>query len=322
MATYTEEQIARYLAHIGYHEDVRRQVASNPLGCLAALQKHHMARVPFESLSLHYSKSRLLSLNPEDLFAKIVYKGRGGYCMEVNTFFATVLRSVGFTLISTGGRVKKPHGYTGWYAGLSTYIDEAGLLTDSRDHMVNLVTIEGKRYLVDVGFGSHGPPHPVPLEHDYEFVGVAPMRGRLEYRSLEEHTDPNQRVWLYSVQDVEGAPWRVMYHFGEVEFIAGDFEVMNLTTMSTPQSFFVQSVMCMCTLFDEQKETPVGLLILHRGYVKRRVGARSQIIEQLGSEEQRVKALKKYFGIVLSQEEQNGIRGLASELRGGMDFHA
>jgi len=117
MATYTEEQIARYLGHIGYRQDVRQvrqSVASDPLRCLTALQKHHMARVPFESLALHYSKHRVLSLSPEDLFAKIVLKGRGGYCMEVNTFFATVLRSVGFTLISTGGRVKKPHGYTGW----------------------------------------------------------------------------------------------------------------------------------------------------------------------------------------------------------------
>jgi len=196
------------------------------------------------------------------------------------------------------------------------------LLTDPRDHMVNLVAIRGRRYLVDVGYGSHGPTHPVPLEHNHEFVGVAPMRGRLQYRSIEQFTDPNQRVWLYSVQDDEHAPWRDMYHFGETEFIAGDFEVMNLNTMSTPQSFFVQSVMCMCTLFDERNETPVGLLILHRGYVKRRIGAASQILEQLQSEEQRVKALERYFGITLSQEEQNGIRGLASELRGGKDFHA
>lgn len=188
--------------------------------------------------------------------------------------------------------------------------------------MVNLVAIDGKRYLVDVGFGSFGPTHPLPLEDGHEFVGVAPTRGRLQYRNLEQHTDPNQRVWLYSVQDVDGAPWRDMYHFGEMEFMPGDFEVMNLTTMSAPRSFFVQSVMCMWTLFDEKKETPTGLLILHRGYVKRRIGAESEFIEKFEDEEQRVKALEKYFGIVLTPEERNGIRGLASELRGGKDFHA
>jgi hypothetical protein len=35
--------------------------------------------------------------------------------MEVNSFFAAVLRSVGFTLFSAGGRVKQPNGgYKGW----------------------------------------------------------------------------------------------------------------------------------------------------------------------------------------------------------------
>ncbi len=188
--------------------------------------------------------------------------------------------------------------------------------------MVNLVTINGARHLVDVGFGSNGPPQPVPLEDGHEFVGVAPVRGRLQYRSVEEHADPNQRVWLFSAQENEGAPWRDMYHFVEIEFMPGDFEVMNLCTMSTPQSFFVQSVMCMRTILDDASETPVGLLILHRDYVKRRLGPDSEIIEQLGSEEQRVKALETYFGIVLSPEEQNGIRGLASELRKGLAFHA
>ena len=188
--------------------------------------------------------------------------------------------------------------------------------------MVNLVTVNGTRYLVDVGFGSFGAAHPVPLEDGHEFVSVAPARGRLQYRSLEEHADPNQRVWLYSAQENEHAPWRDMYHFVETEFMPGDFEVMNLRTMSSPQSFFVQSVMCMCTILDEQENAPVGLLILHRDYVKRRLGPESEIVEQLGSEKQRVKALEKYFGIVLSREEQMGIGGLASELRGGLAFHA
>jgi arylamine N-acetyltransferase len=181
--------------------------------------------------------------------------------------------------------------------------------------MVNIVTINGRRYLVDVGFGSNGAPHPLPMENGHEFVGVAPTRGRLQYRNLGFHTNPSQRVWVYSVQENETALWRDMYHFVETEFMAGDFEVMNLRTMTTPQSFFVQSVMCMCTILSKEKEEPVGLLILHRDYVKRRMGAESEIIEQLESEQQRVKALEKYFGIVLSPEEQRGIRGLASELR-------
>jgi len=56
-----------------------------------------------------------LSLHPEALFHKVVNTSRGGYYMEVNTLFATVLRTLGFTLISVGGRVRGPKGgYKGW----------------------------------------------------------------------------------------------------------------------------------------------------------------------------------------------------------------
>ena len=114
MHTYTDEQLAQYLTRIGYPHDVRQQIAEDPLGALTALQRRHMSRVPFESLSLHYSRHRTLSLHPEDLFNKIVTNGRGGYCMEVNTFFAAVLRTLGFSLFSVGGRVRTPIGYKGW----------------------------------------------------------------------------------------------------------------------------------------------------------------------------------------------------------------
>lgn len=180
--------------------------------------------------------------------------------------------------------------------------------------MVNIVTINDQRYVVDVGFGSHGPLQPVLLIDGHEFAGIAPVRGRLQYRRLEEHTDPNQQVWVYSTQLDKTAPFKDMYAFVMTEFLPGDFEVMNLRTMTISQSFFVQNVMCMRTILDEQKEYPVGLLILHRDYVKRRTVGKSEVIEQLEAEEQRVQALEKHFDIVLNLEEQKGIRGLASEL--------
>lgn len=106
---YTKEQLDKYYQHIGFTPEAapdnteefniwrRKQ--------LARIQLRHMERVPFESLSLHYSKTRTLSLHPEDLYDKIVNKGRGGYCMEVNQFLATILRTEGFKLMSVGGRV-------------------------------------------------------------------------------------------------------------------------------------------------------------------------------------------------------------------------
>lgn len=103
MATYSEEQLGLYLEHIGFP---RARHPADGLQLLTGLVRHHQARVPFDSVALHYSPTRLLSLDPGDLFDKIVTNSRGGYCMEVNELFATVLRTLGFRVYSAGGRVK------------------------------------------------------------------------------------------------------------------------------------------------------------------------------------------------------------------------
>ncbi|EHL03336.1 putative Arylamine N-acetyltransferase, pineal gland isozyme NAT-3 [Glarea lozoyensis 74030] len=72
------------------------------------------------------------------MYEKIVTanRGRGGYCMQVNLFFATVMKSLGFELIATGGRVHIDGGPGEW------------------SHQVNLVQINETIYLVDVGFAN------------------------------------------------------------------------------------------------------------------------------------------------------------------------
>ena len=104
---FSQGQISRYFEHISF-ENARH--ASGSLQYLQELQKRHLAKVPFESLSLHYSRHRLLSLDPQDLFQKIVVRGMGGYCMENNGFFGVVLRTLGFTIFNAGGRVSDATG--------------------------------------------------------------------------------------------------------------------------------------------------------------------------------------------------------------------
>ena len=131
---YTSEQVDRYLSHINftgrriYPGDAKR---ASGLSYLTALQKHQMAKVPFENLSLHYSKEHHLSLEPQDLYHKVVERGHGGYCMENNCFFGTILRSLGFQIYSAGARVynsddSSNDSYSGWYE--SSLRIRAGLL--------------------------------------------------------------------------------------------------------------------------------------------------------------------------------------------------
>lgn len=107
MATYTPQQLELYFEHLGIKMPTYdNQSADERLETLALIQQSHLARVPFDSVALHYSPTRSLSLDPEDLFQKIVVNSRGGYCMEVNTLFGAVLRSMGYIVVSVGGRVK------------------------------------------------------------------------------------------------------------------------------------------------------------------------------------------------------------------------
>jgi len=69
-------------------------------------------------------------------------------------------------------------------------------------------------------------------------------------------------------------------------------------------------------LLDEEKDDITGIVVLTDKIVKRRVQDKSEILAECTTEEQRVAALKEHFGIVLSREEQAGIKGTAGELKG------
>jgi len=103
---YTPSQISQYLHHISLP---LKFANSNPdLQLLAALQRHHLASIPFENLALHYSPpSRAVSLDPQAVYDKFIVRHRGGYCMEQNLFFAHMLCGLGFTVYSAGARVRR-----------------------------------------------------------------------------------------------------------------------------------------------------------------------------------------------------------------------
>ncbi|KAK1574168.1 arylamine N-acetyltransferase 1 [Colletotrichum navitas] len=294
--SYSEEQLDRYFQHINYP---REKHASDRLQLLAELQAHQLARVPFENLTLHYSKHRLISLDLGDLFDKVVVQGKGGYCMELNALFGAVLKGLGFNLISVGGKVKEEEDRFGGWA-----------------HMLNLVTIDGQRYMVDVGFGKGGAMIPVPLHRDSgaEFTTVAPLRGKLVYERLEQNTDPGQRMWVYYSTDSADGPFRQRNCFTEQEFFPEDFEVMNHAVMSLPTSYFVKTVLCVRTMLNPETKKADGTIALHKNEVKRKIGDKLELLETLKNEAERVRAIEKYFDIALTPGEQKAIKGMPQEL--------
>lgn len=113
MTTYTPDQLELYLQRIHYPEPahatrlqhVQHRIATDPLAALTDLQRRHLGAIPWGNSALHYSQHKAISIHPTAVFEKLVRRQLDGYCMENTNLFYVVLRSLGFTVYPTGGRV-------------------------------------------------------------------------------------------------------------------------------------------------------------------------------------------------------------------------
>lgn len=317
--TYTHDQLDQYFDRVCLPKtkrifDVSSLSDSEKLNFLNFLQKHQLVKVPWENLTQHYSWHRVVNVKPQHLFNKIVHSpGRGGYCMEANYFYHTVLLSLGFNVFMAGSRIYRAHGeYGGW------------------THVVNLVNIAGTRYLLDGGFGPEGPSRPFPL-NDGEVSGqIAPAQMRLLHESIPQNLDQSQKVWVTQHRYDESHDWKPIYCFVDFEFTPIDIEGMNFAPWLNKQTFFTHKVVA--ARFTTSKELDRdgngpgspdeetmegeidGSLTINQDVMKWRRGGEKVVEWKFNTEEDRLQALKRYFGIQLAKEDEEAIAGTASAL--------
>jgi len=65
----------------------------------------------------------------------------------------------------------------------------------------------------------------------------------------------------------------------------------------------------------ENEQEVKGQYVMSGKEVKRRINGQKEVIETLNSEDDRVRALARWFRIHLREDEIEGIRGLSSELK-------
>ncbi|KAK4961761.1 hypothetical protein LTR10_002252 [Elasticomyces elasticus] len=290
-------------------------------GFLGALVTHTLAHIPFENLSLHYSPTHAVSIHPDALFQKIIRAdmGRGGYCLENNVFLGTVLRSLGFDVglrsMSVGARINRMgKGGVGNEDGMTSF--------GGWSHMVNLVTIRGEVFVVDVGFGPGGPARPLRLidgKIEPNMVATPQQAIRLRHDSIAENEHQNVKLWIFERRNNDNAPWVPMYCFEDnVCFLPQDFEVLNYFTSTHRTSVFTYRVLCSkFILADEDETTIVGEIILYEHKVTRRLNGTTEVLATLSNETERIEALFSHLGVRLSQAQAAGIKGMATELKSG-----
>jgi Arylamine N-acetyltransferase len=91
--------IENYFSRINY-----KGPRTPSLETLSSLQFHHVSSIPFENLDVLSKK--IIKVDLESLENKLVTNKRGGYCFEMNKYFMSILKSLGFSVVPLLARVK------------------------------------------------------------------------------------------------------------------------------------------------------------------------------------------------------------------------
>lgn len=91
--------------------------------------------------------------------------------------------------------------------------------------------------------------------------------------------------------------------------------MINFFTSKSRAMLFTQKLACTRVILDEQHLDPIGIYILAGREVKRVLHGKTETLQELKTEEDRVSALAEYFNMQFHAHEVEGIRGLPSEIK-------
>lgn len=211
-----------YLARLG---------VSGPLSVsaptLRRLHEAHRETFLFENLAIQEGGS--VSVEPQDIARKFLDEGRGGYCFEQNTLFATMLRGCGFECATLLGRVRR--GPPEMWARTHMVLRVRTISSDRSVVAHADADTQENVWLADVGFGAVGLIEPIPLRS-----GIVSHQRGLTYRLRRE-----EPVWVLSMHDAAGESMD-LYEFPDDSQTHMDVVVANHYTSTHPDSIFRRSL--------------------------------------------------------------------------------
>lgn len=264
--------VEAYLARVGCFSP-----CAPTLETLRCLHLNHLLRVPFENLSVH-SGERVSTELPL-LYQKIILNRRGGFCYENNGLFSWLLSQLGFEVQILSAQVKNR--FTGAYG-------------PPFDHFIIMVTLDGHRWLCDVGFGS-GFQLPLSLEID------SPQKqshGVYRLRTEEKLVFMEMLLEGEAGKDPEEATaWNALYKFTLESRQRADFQGMCDYHQSSISSIFFCKSLCSMLLPDGR------ITIIGRRLITTSLSAKNGHLVKTQtdlSDDEITELLRDKFGIVLS----------------------
>jgi N-hydroxyarylamine O-acetyltransferase len=196
----------RYFARIGYRTAPRADIDT-----LRALTELHPAAITFEAVDVLLG--RPVDISPGAIQAKLIDGGRGGYCFEQNGLLKRVLDTLGFAVEGLIARV--------------SWMLPPDAPPTPLTHMALRVTIDGQRWLADVGFGA--------------CVAGAPLRfdaiGAEQPTRHETFRLTHRGAWtLLEAQLPDG--WHPLYMLSPEPALEADYIAANWYTSTHPASGF------------------------------------------------------------------------------------
>ncbi|BCX67141.1 MULTISPECIES: arylamine N-acetyltransferase family protein [Pseudomonas] len=205
------------------------------LETLRQLQLRHTGAFAFENLTTLSGEPVLIDLPSVE--RKVLHGERGGYCYELNNLFLALLQELGFDARGISGRVVMGQPEGAWTA---------------RTHRLSLVTLDGVRYITDVGFGGMVPTAPLLLDSRAE-----QLTPHEPYR-IEQHADG------YTLRAKVGDEWRAMYIFDLQRQEDIDYSVGNWYVSTHPESSFARQLMVARTGEGWRRTLNNGNFAIHR----------------------------------------------------------
>ena len=236
--------LERYLARTG--QEARPPSRS----ALDELHEAHVRSFTFDNIDVVLDQHPGVGL--EQVQAKFVGRGRGGYCFEHGTLFAAVLDRLGYDVTRRLGRVGPPE-------------------TTARTHCVVVVDLDGERLLADPGFGMSFLRPLVLADGDTD--DSSDGRAGWSYR-LREVRAGEVRAWELSRWRGQRGPsdgpsdgsWELMHTHDELQVQPPDLVSGHHYTSTFPASHFRHGLMV--TRHQDGRHTSVT----HRTVTVRRPG--------------------------------------------------
>lgn len=199
---------------------------SPTLESLFKIHKKLVTTIPYENLSVFYG-TQPVTTNIE-LITQKFSNNRGGFCLELNSYYHEFLKTLGFEVVKRVCKV--------------TYFldkeDDHVLPT----HQTLIVTIDGDRWLCDIGAAEYTPITPMKLDSDKIGLGSGGIESKILKGKCGEVDGYRFEVWNKSKSKIRG--FKMFAFFEDIHYPDEYYEEMTrrLSTPATcpPRPYFTE----------------------------------------------------------------------------------